>query len=354
MRKFSTEDYSTAGHTDDAFPTHTLLPVVTLGALQYINHYNGAEWNQLADYGALEGYQALGWTEGAWNENVGPPASDDKSWRELTEAEQEAAGSLCFFLENWDKSPLTDWEGVAFPENRYFPWSTWGPNQQTVFQESGWTAQTWDFPGQAGFESVSWADLPATQSEALEEFGFYAEQWDCYMAHYDGYDWAELILEGVAENFAAFGWTAESWPLDQAPDTWDLDWGDLTEAQQNAAYEICFFEEIWQGIQLTEWSDETRSGNVFPDEGSVPTSPNGNTPQSPGSDDGSGAGGIVILVLLVLCVVGGALVFYKFSKKDKKTFTGTSTLVLEENMAVEEFSTPVEDLPMPVEDHEIM
>lgn len=323
---------------------------------QYVNHYFGYEWNELADADALESFQALGWTEAAWNDDADLPASDDKSWRDLTEEEQEAAGFLCYFLENWDLTPLTYWEGVAFPEDRYYPWSTWGEGQQTVFQSLGWTEVTWNNPGTAAFESFSWQDLPATQLEALKDFGFYAEQWDCYIAHYEDYEWSELILEGVAESFAVFGWDQQSWELDQAPATWELEWVQLTETQQDAAYEICFFEESWEGLSISEWSDETRSGDVFPDDGSS-TPTNGNPPgganTNPGSDDGAGFGGIVIIVLVIMCVVAGAMVVFKYTKKDKKTFTGSSTLVLEQNMPVEEFSTPVEDLPMPGEDHEI-
>ena len=178
---------------------------------QYVNHYNGVAWEDLDDWDVLEYVQVLGWTEDSWNDQAHPPASDDKDWDELSYAEKSAANALCYFFELWDKAPLTDWEGVAWPEDRYWPWDMLDPDEQALLQRVGWTKSTWDTPGTAGFESMSWNSIPTATRQAMQDWGFYRDQWNCYMNHYDDYDWFELVLEDVAEYFETLGWTEETW-----------------------------------------------------------------------------------------------------------------------------------------------
>lgn len=45
----------------------------------------------------------LGWTEDAWNEEAKPPASEDKYWNQLSDAERKAAEALAYTKESWDK-----------------------------------------------------------------------------------------------------------------------------------------------------------------------------------------------------------------------------------------------------------
>jgi len=46
----------------------------------------------------------LGWTEEAWNEEEQPPASEDKYWTQLRDAERDAAAKLGYTKDSWDNS----------------------------------------------------------------------------------------------------------------------------------------------------------------------------------------------------------------------------------------------------------
>lgn len=282
---------------------------------QYVNHYNGLDWSDLEVWDILEYVQVLGWTEESWGGKKSPPASDDKAWDDLSETEKDAADALCYFAEVWDRSPLTVWEGVAWPEDRYWPWELLDANEQQLLQRAGWTKDTWNTPGSAGFEYTSWNVLPTVTREALEEWGFYHDQWNCYMNHYDDYAWFELVLEDVAEYFEAFGWTEDTWEVrSEEPEDWNADWEELSEAQQDAAWEICYFRENWNDLPLSEWSPETRSG------GPLNTSNRSST--SGGGGDRSRPGLWIFFVLLALAFFGG--IYYYKTRNMKETYDPTA------------------------------
>lgn len=267
----------------------------------------------MEDYQVLQYVLNLGWTRESWEGSTNPPASENKYWDELSEAEKEAANELCYFAELWDKSPLTVWEGVAWPEERYWPWRLLDSDEKQLLQKAGWTETTWDRPGTAGFELMSWNTLPASTRESLEDWGFYRAQWNCYMNHYDDYDWFELVMEDVAQYFVNFGWTEDTW-RDQTdiPEAWTADWDDLSDAQQDAAWEICYVRETWDDVPLTQWSESTRSGG-----------PMNNVRTGSSSDDKGRPGLWVFLVLLVFGTVGGYY-YYKHKQSGKETFDPTA------------------------------
>lgn len=241
----------------------------------------------------------LGWTKDSWDDNKSPPASEDLAWDELNEKQKEAANSLCYFAELWDKSSLSEWEGVAWPEDRYWTWDGLDKDEQTLLVSIGWNKQTWDTPGTADFEFKSWNTLTWQQREALTEYGFYQNQWNCYMTHYDDYDWFELVMENVASHFETLGWTSDTWNTDQEPWAWKADWDDLSDAEQDAAWEICYFKEIWDEVPMEKWNDNLRSGGP-------------SYRQAGGGSGGGGRPGMIIsLILLALIAAGGSFFLWK-------------------------------------------
>lgn len=220
----------------------------------------------------------------------------------MSDAQKEAADNLCYFAEIWDQSSLTVWEGVAWAEPRYWSWDGLDANEKQLLGSVGWTKNTWDTPGTAAFEFTSWNMLTWKQREALTEFGFYQNQWNCYMAHYDDYDWFELVMEDVAEHFETLGWTKETWSTNTEPWAWNADWDELDDAEQDAAWEICYVKETWDEIPLPRWSDSVRSGGPS---------------YRRTEDDGARAGLIIVFILLALCGVGGGYFFWKKVKNGK-------------------------------------
>ena len=290
----------------------TVVLVVESSLLQYVNHYFGLDWDELSDYGVLDSVRALGWTQDSWDNDRNPPKSEDKFWDELSDDEKEAADDLCFFAETWDQTDLNDWEGTAWPESRYWTWDGLDSSEQKLMQVAGYSKDTWNNPGKASFESLSWEELGETQQEALLEYGFYEAQWNCFMTHYEDYDWFELVLEEVAEYFETLGWTEATWQSGEEPWAWNADWNELSESQQDAAWEICYFRELWDEVPLPDWPDSTVSGGPM------------NKPSRLQSSDSGGRPGVwIFLMILFLCACIG-FYFCKRRKDGKEVFDPTA------------------------------
>lgn len=294
-----------------------LLPSFFDPLYQWVNHYNGYNWAELVDLGMDDHARDLGWTEATWNgdDTVNAPLSDNLNWDELSEDLKEAADHFCYFWEIWDRQPITIWQGVSWPEYRYYPWSQLDQDERELLTDAGYTQSTWDTPETAPLEDKAWSELKSWQRERLREYGFYEAQWDCFMNHYADYDWFELVLEGVATDFETLGWTEEDWYAGQEPSSYDLDYDDLTESQQDALWEICYFRETWNGDKITEWDDDVRSGSaVAPGDNSEDESedtdednfgrqqPKENELQDSG-DSGPSIG--VIIICLVVALLAG-------------------------------------------------
>lgn len=58
-----------------------------------------------------------------------------------------------------------------------------------------------------------------------------------------GLPWATLVDWGLDEYFTEFGWTEATYP-DTEPSAWSGDWDYLTDAQKDAADELCWFKEL--------------------------------------------------------------------------------------------------------------
>lgn len=74
----------------------------------YLNHYGDYDWEELELYDIAIFYEALGWSQLAWDSGSQSlyPDTEEKFWAELSAAEQEAAEELCYFASTWDGLPL--------------------------------------------------------------------------------------------------------------------------------------------------------------------------------------------------------------------------------------------------------
>ena len=51
------------------------------------------------------------------------------------------------------------------------------------------------------------------------------------------------------------GYNQANWDGDEdPPDTEEMDWDELTQAQQNAATKLCYFKGSWDRIPIPEWN----------------------------------------------------------------------------------------------------
>ena len=80
------------------------------------------------------------------------------------------------------------------------------------------------------------------------------EMWDCHINHYYGYYWEDIEYYGYDKYYVVLGWNADSWDNESGePYTEDLYWDELSQVQQEAATQLCFFKELWDGESIPNW-----------------------------------------------------------------------------------------------------
>mmetsp|Transcript_19166 Transcript_19166/g.27065 ORF Transcript_19166/g.27065 Transcript_19166/m.27065 type:complete len:517 (+) Transcript_19166:81-1631(+) len=210
------------------------------------NHYSDYTWHGLEEEGVIEYFKILGWTDASWNgTTANAPESASKSWNDLTEEQHVAARKLCFLKQDWD--------GPAYPTFRYRSWKYVSSDQKANAEILKYTEDSWNNIGSNKVEKSAFDRLESGSVQAAKAIGFEEEVWDCFINHYEDYDWDELFEEGVQSHYHELGWLAETWKSGQAPASENLDWDELTPAQQEAAEELCYQQESWEKIPLDEW-----------------------------------------------------------------------------------------------------
>jgi len=101
---------------------------------------------------------------------------------------------------------------------------------------------------------------------------------DCHINHYTGFWWEDVEELNVSQYYEILGWNEYSWDNDVLPATDSLSWYQLTSVEQEAAKQLCYNRELWDGIPLPEWEDEEafiakRSDVISPLEAIVTTEP---------------------------------------------------------------------------------
>ncbi len=69
-----------------------------------------------------------------------------------------------------------------------------------------------------------------------------------------------MVLYGYDKYLTVLGWDETKWENgwespEEAPETEGLYWNDMTEEQQAAATELCYFEYLWDGYPITDWQE---------------------------------------------------------------------------------------------------
>jgi hypothetical protein len=147
----------------------------------YVDHYYGYTWEELQEYDMAQYFEELGWTQILFEQGNQPPMWSEGDWSLLNDVQKAAADELCWFQEIWESTPLSDWAGSYYlPAFRYQPWEDLTLKQGTFATSVGWTADNWNVPGTADFESFAFDDLTDAQKDGLRGLGFWhAEQYDC-------------------------------------------------------------------------------------------------------------------------------------------------------------------------------
>ena len=164
-----------------------------------------------------------------------------------------------------------------FPKNRYTPWNELNWVVQNDARFLMYTPETWNTFLTSPLERMSYEQVAdflgltnaeyfsqwETINSALQNIAIDSRTWDCWINHYIGNDWDDLVTKhNVSWAFEELGWTKETWkssnPADW-PETEQKAFSQLTPAEARAAERICCPAAIWDGYPLDEW-DFTSQG----------------------------------------------------------------------------------------------
>ena len=115
--------------------------------------------------------------------------------------------------------------------------------------------KTWNEPGSAAVEDWSYHDLYEEEIVGLDGLGISGDTWDCHINHYFGYWWQDIVYYGYDQYFEVLGWDVNNWDSSgELPETEDMYWDELTKEQQDAASQLCYFRDLWDGVSIPNYS----------------------------------------------------------------------------------------------------
>lgn len=149
---------------------------------------------------------------------------------------------------------------IPVPYFRYVPWDLLPTETHAIAAKARYDEKTWNAIGSHWLETTDFEtvgkDHPRAQA-ALQQLGFTQDTWDCYIAHYKSYSWDDLKKANVQAYYQELGYSHKAWEAQQKPETDGMYWPDLTPTQQNAAYELGYFREVWDDVSLQFWPRTT-------------------------------------------------------------------------------------------------
>ena len=153
------------------------------------------------------------------------------------------------------------WTPRTVPPLPYFRYRLWDDLSNEARQNAltmNYNQFTWELPGTNIIESFSYETIRDTLLDeliqAVDALGFNPDVWDCHINHYEDYSWQELADDQVQTYFVTLGWTQVMWESQiTMPESDDKFWSQLTQDERNAAENICFNQELWNGISLDDW-----------------------------------------------------------------------------------------------------
>lgn len=149
---------------------------------------------------------------------------------------------------------------LFYTDFRFQAWNDLSLADQSLALQAGYDNTSWDSPGRNPIENFLFSKLFEEAGEdvlsALSNLGFTTNSWDCWVNHYAGDSWEGLISRDKVEAYEVLGWTAETW-ASQDPFEWPESelklWYELSADQRQAAEELCYMQELWDGISLDDW-----------------------------------------------------------------------------------------------------
>eukprot|EP00980_Cylindrotheca_fusiformis_P016392 scaffold4887_cov118-Cylindrotheca_fusiformis.AAC.2 len=236
-------------------------------------HYNHYDWKELPEQ-VKSACKVLNYTEEMWDTNQ-EPDTGRKDWDELTLEQQQAAGVLFYDAELWDnESDCNYFENKHITELRTNCFSQvskkkcqgsyeeyyWRELPETVKKAAellGYTEKLWNRDKDPKRCRRSWAKLSSEEQSAAMALGYNARKWDnddedCSshvpISFYEDMDWDELP-ERIKAALKILGYTKDTWNAHEDPDSCGKKWNELCAEEQEAARDVGFDANAWNGTR---------------------------------------------------------------------------------------------------------
>ena len=179
---------------------------------------------------------------------------------------------------------------IPYPYYRFKLWENVDTSIQTnILADLNYTEEIWNTPGSALVEEMSWENIVENRSDLFDpisSLGFQKDVWDCYHNHYGDYFWPQLEELDVSQYWEAMGWTAESWEaLAPPPETEELFWDELSEAEQEAATLLCYNIGSWNYLGMPLWPELPEAPPTVSPTTAQPTPSPSSSPSVQGATD---------------------------------------------------------------------
>lgn len=155
-----------------------------------------------------------------------------------------------------DDAEIPNSRGISYPTTRFETWENLEPMAQSAAEDMGYSSTQWNSPGTFSLERTRYSSLDSASQDALGQLNMDAEVWDCYVNHYRGYAWTDIESEGLDSYYISLGFDETRWETDSGFVA-QIDgrlWNELSTMEQTAAGELCYFEELWNGLEIGFWN----------------------------------------------------------------------------------------------------
>ena len=167
---------------------------------------------------------------------------------------------LLLYQNNNRISLLVNGQSASYPTLRFIPWDQNDESTISVAIDAlGYNSTSWDNPGTNPIEMLTFEmiTIDLAVAAALEQLDLDKHSWDCYINHYRGYTWPDLT-NTYKNAYRTLGWTHVSWNQRSDPPESER-WDELNASERDAAEILCYFDNLWNAVPISEWNDETNT-----------------------------------------------------------------------------------------------
>ena len=139
-----------------------------------------------------------------------------------------------------------------YPYPRFTQWDVLSYSFRANAERLGYNKDYWDNPRTYELEYYPFSLLNTTQQLYIQAMGLTEEQWDCYVNHYESFNW-DSLPDFARQSLVYLGWTQCAWeynPNCPAPASESSNWRALNATEKEATYRLCWHKSSWDNYPL--------------------------------------------------------------------------------------------------------